>query len=144
MKKLLVATAVLASLSSVCFAANLTPLNKAQATKEISDKTITTIPAVTLDGKVIPNSFTGYFGKDGTTNGKLATPPNDGPQTDQGKWMVKANGAVCVTWDHWNNGKEKCVNFYKLSNALLIMNTDHGFETLVLDDQIQSGNQVSG
>ncbi|MDX1901491.1 MAG: hypothetical protein SFW66_05745 [Gammaproteobacteria bacterium] len=144
MKKLLVIFAVLASVSSVSFAAaGLVSMNKAQAIKELSDKTITTISAVTLNGKVISDSFTGYFSKDGKTNGKLATKPADGPQVDQGKWMVKSNGMVCITWDHWNNAKEKCVNFYKLNNALLITNAGHGFESLVLDDEIQSGNQMS-
>jgi len=145
MKKLLVLFAVLTSVSAVSFAApGLVSMNKPQALKTISDKTITTISAVTLNGKVISDSFTGYFGKDGTANGKLASKPDDGPQDDQGKWMVKSNGMFCITWDHWNDGKEKCVNFYKLSNALLIMNARHGFESLVLDEQIQSGDQMSG
>jgi len=143
MKKLLF-IAVVTSISSVCFAApSLVSMNKSQAIKELSNKTITTISAVTLNGKIIPDSFTGYFSKDGKMNGKLATQPADNPQADQGRWMVKSNGMVCITWDHWNNGKEKCVNFYKLSNALLIMNADHGFESLVLDNEIQSGNQLS-
>lgn len=45
--------------------------------------------------------------------------------------------------DHWNKAKEKCMNFYKLSNAVLIMNADQGFESLVLGDEIKSGNQVA-
>jgi hypothetical protein len=144
MKKLLVVFAVLASVSSVSFAApNLVSMTKPQAMKELSDKTITTISAVTLDGKVISDSFTGYFSKDGKMSGKMATKPADGPQADQGTWMVKANGMVCITWEHWNNAKEKCVDFFKLNNALLITNADHGFESLVLDSGIQSGNQMS-
>jgi len=118
-------------------------MNKSQAMKELSDKTITTISAVTLNGKVISDSFTGYFSKDGKMNGKLATKPADGPQVDQGTWMVKSNGTVCITWEHWNNAKARCVDFYKLSNAFLITNADHGFESLVLDSGIQSGNQMS-
>lgn len=144
MKKLLVLFVILTSVSSVSFAApSLIPMSKPQAVKELSDKTITTISAITLNGKVISDSFMGYFGKDGKTSGKLANKPADGPQVDQGKWMVKANGMVCITWDHWNNAQEKCVNFYKLNNALLIMNLNQGFESLVLDNEIQSGNHMS-
>lgn len=143
MKKLLVMFAILTSVSSIGFAApNLTPMNKAQATNALTDKTITTISAITLDGKIISDSFTGYLGKDGKVSGKMATKPADGPQTDEGKWMIKANGMVCITWDHWNSAKEKCVNLYKLKNALLIMNANLGFESLVLDDGIKSGNQM--
>lgn len=141
MKKLLLSIALL-SISSMTFAATLSPMNKAAATTELSDKTITTISAATLDGKVISDSFTGYFSKDGKTQGKFANKPADGPQTDQGSWKVNADGKVCVTWQHWNNAQEKCVNFYKLNNALLIVNMQNGFESLVLDSDMKTGNQM--
>ncbi len=142
MKKFAALSIALLSVSSISFAAPLSPLNKSAATNELSDKTITTIAAATLDGKIISDSFTGYFGKDGKMNGKFANKPADGPQTDQGTWKVKTDGKVCVTWDHWMEGKEKCVNFYKLSNALLIVNMSNGFESLVLNDDIKSGNHM--
>lgn len=141
MKKLLVLSIALLSTSSISFAAP-SLMNKLAAMNELSDKTITTISAATLDGKVISDSFTGYFGKDGKMNGKFATKPANGPQTDQGTWKVKADGKVCITWEHWNEGKEKCVNFYKLSNALLIVNMSNGFESLVLNDDMKTGNQM--
>ncbi len=141
MKKLLLLP-VLLSISTIGFAASLSPMNKATATSELTDKTITTISAVTLNGKVISDTFTGYFGKDGKMNGKLASKPADGPQTDQGSWKITADGKVCVTWQSWNNGQEKCVSFYKLSNALLIVNANNGFESLALDNDIQSGNRM--
>jgi len=142
MKKQFILSVALLSLSSICFAAPLAIMNKAAATKELSDKTITTISAATLDGKVISDSFTGYFDKNGKMNGKFQTKPANDPQTDQGSWIVKADGKVCVTWQHWNSGKEKCVNFYRLSNALLIVNMNNGFESLVLNDDMQTGNKM--
>ncbi len=142
MKKLISLPILFLSLTSISLAATLSPMNKSAATAEFSDKTITTISAATLDGKVISDSFTGYFSKDGKTTGKFANKPEDGPINDQGTWKVNADGKVCVTWQHWNNAKEKCVMFYKLSNALLIVNMDKGFESLVLDSDIKSGNQM--
>lgn len=141
MKKLLLSIALF-SLSSISFATSLTPMDKSEATTELTDKTITTISAATLNGKVIADSFTGYFGKDGKMKGQFVNKPADGPRTDQGSWKVKNNGEVCVTWEHWNSAQEKCVSFYKLSNALLIVNTNKGFESLVLNSDMKSGNHM--
>lgn len=141
MKKLLLSVALL-SLSSMSFAATLSPMNQSESTSVLSDKTITTISAATLDGKIISDSFTGYFGKDGKMKGHFVNKPANGPQADQGTWKVKSDGKVCVTWEHWQNGKEKCVDFYKLSNAILIVNMDQGFESLVLNSDIKSGDQM--
>lgn len=142
MKKLALLSTLLLTASSISFAASLSPMNKMQAQKVFSDKTITTIAAATLNDKLIANPFTGYFSKDGKASGKFADKPDNGPQADTGTWMVKSNGMFCMTWEHWFDGKEKCLTFYKLSNGVLITNTAKGFESLVLDDQIQSGNQM--
>lgn len=143
MKKALVLFGLLFSVSSISFAApSLSPMTKSEAQKVLSDKTITTIAATTPDGSVVSDSFTGYFSKDGKVKGKLSNKPANEPQADSGVWKVSNNGLICYTYDHWNNGKEKCVTFYKLSNAVLIVNSANGFESLILDKQIQSGDQV--
>lgn len=144
MKRLLIANAVLMlSVSSMSFATSVSSMDKSAVMDALGDKTITTISAATLNGKVIPDSFIGYFNKDGKMHGKFAKkPPEGAPQNDKGTWMVKADGQVCVTWEKWFHGKEQCVYFYKLSNALLITNTDNGFESLVLDADIKSGNHT--
>ena len=143
MKKLFVIFALLAPVSSVVFAAtNLVSMNQSQTTKAISDKTITTIPAVTIDGKVISDIFTCYFGANGKMNGKFAAKQADGPQVDQGTWIVKPDGMMCTTWEHWNHAKEKCVSLYKLNNALLFADSDLNFKSLVLNSEVKSGNQM--
>lgn len=142
MKKLLSLSILFLSTSSLVFAGSLKPLDKSAATAELSDKTITTISAATLDGKVISDRFTGYFSKDGKAKGKFAAKPAEGPDADEGSWKVNDDGKVCVTWNHWNHGQEKCVDFYKLSNALLIVNDSNGFESLVLSRDIKSGDHV--
>lgn len=143
MKKIILASLVLFTTTSISFAGSIYSMNKMQAKNTLNDKTITTISAITLDGKVIADSFTGYFSNDGKVMGKLANKADGSPQTDNGMWKVNNKGMVCITWEHWNNAKEKCVNFYKLSNAILITNGDKGFESLILNDQIQTGNQLS-
>jgi hypothetical protein len=130
------------SVSSINFAASISSMNKSEVMAALRDKTMTTISAATLNGKVIPNSFTGFFGKDGKMNGGFANKPEDAPQNDKGTWQVKDNGEVCVHWEQWFNGKERCVYFYKLSNALLIINTDKNFESLILNTDLKSGNQT--
>jgi hypothetical protein len=132
--------ALMLSVSSITFASSIASMNKSEVMNAISDKTMTTISAATLNGKVIPDSFTGYFGKDGKMNGGFATKPEDASQNDKGTWMVKDNGEVCVKWEQWFDGKEQCVYFYKLKNALLIINTDKGFESLILDEDLKPGN----
>jgi hypothetical protein len=144
MKRLLIAhAALMLSFSSVNFAASISSMNKSEVMTAIGDKTMTTISAATLNGKVISNSFTGYFGKDGKMNGSFANKPEDAPQSDKGTWRIKDNGEVCVHWEQWFNGKEHCVYFYKLNNALLITSTDKNFESLILDTDLKSGNQMT-
>lgn len=141
MKKLLVLSAALLTFSSISFAASITSMTSDQAKQALSDKTVTTIPAATMGDKIIDNSFTGYFNKDGTVQGSFANKPSDTTQNDKGTWKVKSNGLVCVKWDNWENAKERCVTFYKLKNALLVIGPN-GFETLFLTKDIKSGNQV--
>lgn len=142
MRKLVMVIAVFLSASQFSYAASLSSMNKSQASSTFTDKTITTLSAATLNGKVIQDSFSGYFGKDGKMNGKFSSKPADTPQADEGTWLTKSNGQVCFTWTHWNEGKERCVTLYKLNNAVLIIGPDNVFETLIMNDNIKSGNQL--
>lgn len=112
------------------------------AASSISDKTITTISAATLNGRVIPDQFIGYFSKDGKITGKFMTKPNDAPQNDTGAWKVENNGKLCFKWNNWDANKEKCVSFYRLDNAVLVVNENNGFESLILKNDIKSGNSL--
>jgi len=144
MKKQLVLSIALFSLSSLSLATSLSSLNSTQAKNALSDKTITTVSEVTLNGNLVENSFTGYFNKDGTMTGKFANALSDGtPQTDKGTWKVGTNGQFCITWQTWDHGQQRCVTFYKLNNALLVIGPGNKFETLILDNNIQNGNQMS-
>ncbi len=143
MKKKLVLSLTLLSLSSITLAASLTSMSGTQVKKAITDKTITSISDTTLNGKLVENSFIGYFNKNGTVDAKFANPLPDGaPQTDQGTWKIATNGQLCVTWKNWDNAKPRCVTFYKLKNAMIVVGPENIFETLFLDIKIQDGNQI--
>lgn len=134
----------IAVLSSVSFAATINSLNKNELNQFLADKTITSVPVITMNNQLTPNTFMGYFAKDGTINGKLVTQPDNGPQADAGKWNIESNGNLCVTWQHWNNNKPICVSAYKVANGLMLVNTEsHDFETLLLSADIKSGNQLN-
>lgn len=144
MKKSLLLLAATLSVSSLALAGSLQSLNKSQVTNEFQDKTITTISLVTINDKLEQNAFTGYFNKNGQLNGQFANKPENDPQNDQGKWTVKTDGTLCATWDHWNKGNPICVSVYKLKNGYLFVNQGNKkIETVILDENIKSGNQLS-
>lgn len=142
-KSVLLSALIILLVSSLGFAATLKSLTKEQVTNAFQDKTITTIPLLTLNDKLVNNTITVYFAKDGKINGQFATKPDNDPQTDQGTWMVKANGTLCAKWDHMNNQKPICVFVYKLNNSLVFANADtNKFESMVLNENIKDGNQA--
>lgn len=142
MKHFLALIGTLLLAPSLCMAGTLNSLKKDEVTSAFSDKTITTISAATLNGKIIKNSFTGYFSKDGKAVGSFETKPDNEQQTDTGTWKVNSDGLFCYQWDHWDANKEKCLSVYKLNNGLLVINDQGGFESMILADQIKSGNQM--
>src|SRR5262245_59321095 len=118
--------AALFTICSIAFAAtNFKPMSKSEAQAALSDKTITTIGWATLNKQLIQNSFSGYFGTDGTAVGHFANKPNDNnPQDDQGTWTVKDDGEACATWQHWSNGQEICIYIYDAKNSLIFIGAD--------------------
>ncbi len=142
MKHYLTLAGTLLLAPSLCFAGTLTSMKKDEVTNAIADKTITTVSAATLNGKVVNNSFTGYFSKDGKSTGSFDNKPETDPQTDTGTWKVDSDGKFCYKWDHWDNNKEQCVSFFKLNNGILVINGQNGFESMILSEQIRSGNQM--
>jgi hypothetical protein len=142
MKKLLIATALL-SLSTMSFGTALHSMNKTQVMSFLGNKTITTVPLTTLNSTLIRNSFTGFFNQNGTMSGQFErNPGNGGPKKDRGHWMVKSDGLTCITWQHWDKGQEKCMTMYQLSNSLLVVGPSHNFETMILNNNVKSGNRT--
>ena len=80
--------------------------------------------------------------KDGKANGSFESKPENEAQTDTGTWKVDSTGKFCYKWNNWDSGKEKCLSIYKLSNGFLVINGENGFESMILSEQIKSGNQM--
>ena len=136
---------LLLSICTLSFAASLQSLNKQQVTKLLQDKTMTTVPLVTLNKQLVSNTLSVYLDKQGKLNGQFANKPDNDPQTDQGKWTVKSNGVLCATWDHWNQSNPICVFVYKTSNSVIFINQQSNkFESMALEDNIKDGNQING
>lgn len=140
MKKVILLAAALMSTAS--FGASLQSLNKNQATQLFQGNTMTTVPLVTLNKQLVTNNpITIYFDKQGTATGKFENKPDNAPQNDEGKWMVKGNGIVCVTWQNWNETKPLCVYVYKTNNSVLFINADNNnFESMALKTNMKTGN----
>lgn len=146
MKKLILLFSALSLLtfSSLSSAASLPSQNKMEVTKQFQDKTISTIPLVTINDTLVNNTFTGYFAKDGTVKGQFATKPDNADISDTGKWKVNSDGSICVTWDHWYENKPICVMTYKVANGLILINQKtKNFETMILSAQSKQGDQLS-
>jgi hypothetical protein len=142
-KKLLILSSAVLLIPSLSFAGTtLKSMDSKDVNSTFGDKTITTISEVTLNGEVVANNFTGYFGKDGKMKGQFAQKPSNDPQQDTGTWKVNSDGMFCFKWDHWDSNKERCVSMYKLKNAILVVNDQNGFETLIMEKDIKSGNQM--
>ncbi len=144
MKKLaLLSVVILFFVSPLGFAASMHSLNKEQVTNALQDKTMTTIPLLTLNGKLVNNTISMYFSKDSKLTGQFANKPDNDPQSDQGTWTIKPNGVLCTTWQHLNKQKPICVFVYKLQNGLVFVNIEtNKFESMALDENIKDGNQV--
>lgn len=142
-KALILLAASMVAVSSVSFAQSIHSLSKDQVTKMFADHTFTTLPVTTLNGDVMNNTFTGYWGNDGKMKGSFANKPDNDPQSDDGTWMVKNDGSLCATWSHWDNGKQVCVHAYETKNAVIFINAENKLETIVLINDIKSGNQLS-
>lgn len=144
MKKSIALFAVIMGISSITYGATLQSLDKEKVTKLFEDRTMTTISMVTLNNKLANNTLTAYIGKDGRIIGQLANKPHDIPQGDKGTWMVKEDGALCVTWEHWQGGKQTCVDVFETRNMLVFLNTITGkFESAALVDFFKDGDQMN-
>ena len=144
MKKWLIGLSLIMAASSLVHGATLQSLDKAKVTSLFENHTMTTVSMITLNGKMINNTFTGYLAKDGHIVGQLAAKSANLPQGDKGMWSVKENGDFCVTWEHWQDAKETCMTVYETKNMLLLINVNTGkFESAIPLEHLKEGDQMS-
>lgn len=146
MKKITaVCAAAIITFSTYSIAAELKSLSKDDVTKLFRDKTVSTTPFAVLNDQLINNTLTVYFAKNGTITGEFSNTPENDPKTDKGIWRMSESGALCATWEHWNQGKPNCFFVYKVGNGLVFINSEnHAFTNMVPNEFILIGNQMNG
>lgn len=132
----------LLSVSVACSAATMHSITKDQMKQAFVNKTSTSISTAQLNGKNVDNAFTGYFDDKGNMWGKFASEPADAPQTDQGTYKIKNNGSLCLTWQHWMDAKQFCVNAYETTNSYIIIDDKNMFHTVFMKTAMQAGKQM--
>lgn len=145
MKKMFVNTCIIGAMllsSPLAFGSTLTSMTKDEVIQAIGNKTFSTISAATLNGNLIDNKFTGYFSNDGKMKGKFKNKPDNAPQQDTGAWRVNDDGTMCFKWDKWDTNKERCVTFYQLQNGILVLNAQNGFESMIVNKDINTGDTM--
>lgn len=130
------------TVSSVGFAATLNSISKDQVKQAFVNKTYVSISTAQVNGKTVENSFTGYMDDQGKTWGKFTRKPADAPQADQGTYVIKDNGLLCLTWQHWMGGKQFCVYAYETTNSYLIISDDNVFHTAFMKNKMQAGKHL--
>lgn len=142
-KSVIIISSALFLLTSVASAASLKSLTQKEITDEFGNKSLTTIPIVTMNGHLMDNTVMAFIDKDGKLIGQFATNPDNDPKDDTGKWAVSSEGTFCATWDHWNQSKPICTDIYKVDNGFVFVNHDtHKLETIVLSENVKEGNQL--
>lgn len=130
------------AVSSLCLGASLNSADKSQVTEAFVNKTFVSVPIANLNEQSIDNTFTGTLDDQGHIWGKFSKKPASQPQKDQGTYVMKDDGQLCLTWQHWNNGKEFCVYTYSTDNAYIIVDTKNMLHTVFMKSQMQAGNKL--
>ena len=128
--------------SSMSFAMTMNSISQDQVKQAFVNKTFTSIATAQLNGQSVENSFTGYMDDKGNTWGKFAHKPTDAAQTDQGTYVIKDNGLLCPTWQHWMGGKQFCVDVYETNNSYVLISDTNVFHTVFMKNAMHTGKQL--
>lgn len=134
----IVFTATLA-LSASCFGITLHSMSKNQIKQALVNKTCA---VNTLNGRAIDNAFSIFMSDQGTILGKMARKPVNEPQADKGTYLIKADGTLYITWQHWDDAKKVCLHIFNFQNAYISVDCDNAFHIAFMKDAIQSGNHL--
>ncbi len=118
-------------------------MTNGQVKQAFFDKTLTSIPFMVINGQGTPNTKVMYIDSSGKLTGQYLNQPGTQQQNDQGTYVLKSDGALCVTWQNWNSGQQVCVYAYNTANSYLFVDNQNNFHTAVMKDSIQSGNQLN-
>ncbi len=130
------------SLTTASFGMTLHSMSKKQVTNAFVNNTVVTIPTANLNGQTIQNTVFVYLDNQGHIFGKMKSKPVNAPQTDQGTYVIKHNGTMCITWQHWDHAKTIHAHFFNTKNAYVAIDNNKVFHTAFLKAQIQHGNHL--
>lgn len=122
--------------STSCFSATLKSLNSSQIKSAFFNKSAVSISADNLNGKPIQNTFTMQLFANGKIMGKMSIKPKNEPQNDQGTYFIQ-NGALYITWGHWDFHKKLCARFFEAKNAYIALDCHNVFHTVFLKNNIK-------
>lgn len=129
--------ATLTAVTSLGAGATLNSINQDQVKQAFVNKTFISAGTARLDDREIANIFTGSMDDHGKIHGKFFHKPSHAPQTDQGVYAIKADGQLCITWQHWQGGKEFCVYAYNTTNAYVLVDINNVFHIVFLKNDIK-------
>lgn len=135
---LIVFTATL-TVSSSCVGITLHSMRKNQIKQALVNKTCA---VNNLNGRVIDNAFSIFMDDQGNILGKMAHKPENEPQADKGVYVIKADGALYITWQHWDDAKKVCLHIFNFQNAYISVDCANAFHIAFMKDAIQSGNHL--
>jgi hypothetical protein len=144
MKKWMLRFGLMMAVTTASYAVTMESLGQEKIKKLLENHTMTTVSMITLNGKMVNNTFTGYLSRDGKIVGQLADKPGAARQGDKGTWTVTANGLFCVKWEKWQDAKETCANVYETKNMLIFVDATTGkFESAVPLEHVKEGDQMN-
>ena len=117
------------TMSSHCFSATLTSLNRDQFIKAFVNKTSISIATDNLNGRTIENTFSMYLDDKGNITAKMSHKPVNEPQIDHGVYSIDEDGTAYITWQHWDGAKKLCFHSFNTNNAYINIDCDNVFHT---------------
>lgn len=142
MKKQFAVFAALVTTCPLSFGATLNSINQDEFKQSFVGKTFTSVSTAQPNEKKINNSVTVYMDDKGNIQGKFVEKPANAPQTDQGVYSIKDDGQVCITWQHWFNGKQECVYAYNTQNVYIMVDNNNIFHFVIMKSAITPGNHL--
>jgi hypothetical protein len=132
----------LMTITASSFGATLHSLSTDQIKQAFVNKTLTSIPAVHIDQKIMDNTVNIFMDDKGHIMGKFMKKPDTVPQTDSGDYTVNNAGDIYITWQHWHAGKQFCVRLYDTQNAYVAVDCSDVFHTAFIKSTAQTGNHL--
>jgi hypothetical protein len=71
-----------------------------------------------------------------------ARQPKDEPQKDKGTYHIKPDGAIYITWQHWNHATPIQAYFFDTMNAYVVIDNNPVFHTACLKSEMKAGNHL--